>query len=51
MNNILQDVICDECGSIMILDDPEFLKCNRCGREMSVDEVRGIEENPGEPEE
>jgi hypothetical protein len=53
MNNyVVDNIMCPECIGLMYLDsDPEMMKCELCGRMMSVDEVKGIEENPGEVEE
>lgn len=45
--NILEDVVCPECGGFMTLDeDPQLMKCDNCGHKMSVDEVKGMEEDP-----
>jgi DNA-directed RNA polymerase subunit M/transcription elongation factor TFIIS len=45
--NILENVVCPECGGFMTLDqNPEFMKCSNCDHQMSIDEVKGAEEDP-----
>lgn len=45
--NILEDVVCPECGGFMAQSlDPQMMKCGSCGHTLSVDEVKGAEEDP-----